>query len=45
MNEFKIDAAISHASRRIKWYEVQSVIDAQAPWVLAKSPEKSDAST
>jgi methionyl-tRNA synthetase len=41
MNEFKADAAISYASRRIKWSN--AIIDAQAPWVLAKSPEKSDA--
>ena len=41
MDEFKADAAINHASRRIKWSN--AIIDAQAPWVLAKSPEKSDA--
>jgi methionyl-tRNA synthetase len=41
MNEFKIDAAIDQASRRIKWSN--AIIDAQAPWVLAKSPEKSNA--
>jgi methionyl-tRNA synthetase len=41
MNGFKVDAAINHASRRIKWSN--AIIDAQAPWVLAKSPEKSDA--
>jgi methionyl-tRNA synthetase len=41
MNEFKLDAAINQASRRIKWSN--AIIDAQAPWVLAKSPEKSDA--
>jgi len=41
MNEYKIDTAISHASRRIKWSN--ALIDAQAPWVLAKSSEKSDA--
>jgi methionyl-tRNA synthetase len=41
MNEFKLDAAINHASRRVKWSN--AIIDAQAPWVLAKSPEKSDA--
>jgi methionyl-tRNA synthetase len=41
MNGFKLDAAINQASRRIKWSN--AIIDAQAPWVLAKSPEKSDA--
>jgi len=41
MNEFKLDAAIDQASRRIKWSN--AIIDAQAPWVLAKSPEQSDA--
>jgi len=41
MNEFKLDAAINQASRRIKWSN--AIIDAQAPWVLAKSPDKSDA--
>ena len=41
MSEFKIDAAINHAFRRIKLSN--AIIDAQAPWVLAKSPEKSDA--
>jgi methionyl-tRNA synthetase len=41
MNEFKLDAAINQASRRIKWSN--AIIDAQAPWVLAKSSEKSDA--
>jgi methionyl-tRNA synthetase len=41
MNEFKVEAAINHASRRIKWSN--GIIDAQAPWALAKSPDKSDA--
>ena len=41
MNEFKLDAAINQASRRIKWSN--GIIDAQAPWLLAKSPDKSDA--
>jgi len=41
MNEFRLDAAINQASRPIKWSN--AIIDAQAPWVLARSPEKTDA--
>jgi methionyl-tRNA synthetase len=41
MNEFKLDAAIDQTARRIKW--ANAIIDAEAPWVLAKSTEKNDA--
>ena len=41
MDGFKVDAAINYASRRIRWSN--AIIDAQAPWVLAKSLDKNDA--